>query len=140
MKAFFKENNKIIINSMDYTESLVGKQFLEDLAGKVIYAQQRNDINDDFDGLVLEISDIPTAGDLQVYPTTEPQEILAGDYGFSRVLVDPVNSTIDSNIQPYNIKKGISIESTLLFTLKLSLFTRLHNDLVLIISCTDDKF
>jgi len=57
MKAFFKDNDKIIINSMDYTETLVGKQFLANLEGKCVRAEQRNDINDDFDGLVLTIGD-----------------------------------------------------------------------------------
>lgn len=110
MKAFFKENNKIIINSMDYTEALVGKQFLQDLAGKVLYAEQRNDINDDFDGLVLTIGATPSAGDLTVTPDIEPQEIDAPEgLGFARVFVDPVTSVIDENIAPYNIKKGVSI-------------------------------
>ena len=59
MKAFFKESNKIIINSMSYDEALVGKQFLADLEGKTIKVEQRNDINDDFDGLVISIVDIP---------------------------------------------------------------------------------
>ena len=59
MKAFFKESNKIIINSMSYDEALVGKQFLAALEGKTIKVEQRNDINDDFDGLVISIVDIP---------------------------------------------------------------------------------
>ena len=57
MKAFFKESDKIIINSMTYDEALVGKVFLESLVNKHIKAEQRNDINDDFDGLVLTVSD-----------------------------------------------------------------------------------
>lgn len=57
MRTFFKDNDKIIINSMDYTEALVGKQFLTNLEGKHIKAEQRYDVNDDFDGLVLSISD-----------------------------------------------------------------------------------
>lgn len=57
MRAFFKDNDKIIINSMDYTEALVGKQFLSNLEGKCIRAEQRNDINDEFDGLVLTIGE-----------------------------------------------------------------------------------
>ena len=59
MKAFFKESNKIIINSMSHDEALVGKQFLAALEGKTIKVEQRNDINDDFDGLVISIVDIP---------------------------------------------------------------------------------
>ena len=55
MKAFFKESTKIIINSMSYDEALVGKQFLAALEGKEIKVEQRNDINDDFDGLVISI-------------------------------------------------------------------------------------
>ena len=110
MKAFFKDNNKIIINSMTYDEALVGKQFLENLQGKVIWAEQRNDINDDFDGLVLSIQGTPSAGDCTVIPSLEQQTIEApSGYGFARVIVDPVTSSIDQNIQPYYIKKGIHI-------------------------------
>lgn len=110
MKAFFKDSDKIIINSMDYTEALVGKQFLKDLEGKVLVAEQRNDINDDFDGLVLTVGLAPTAGDLTVTPTTEAQEIEAPEgLGFARVFVNPVTSAIDANIVPENIVKGVSI-------------------------------
>jgi hypothetical protein len=63
MKAFFKESDKLIINSMSYDEALVGKQFLAALEGKVVKVEQRNDINDDFDGLVISI----------VEPTPEPE-------------------------------------------------------------------
>lgn len=66
MKAFFKESNKIIINSMSYDEALVGKQFLAALEGKTIKVEQRNDINDDFDGLVISIVDI-------LEPTPDPE-------------------------------------------------------------------
>lgn len=69
MKAFFKESNKIIINSMSYDEALVGKQFLAALEGKTIKVEQRNDINDDFDGLVISIVDIP------VDETTNNEEV-----------------------------------------------------------------
>ena len=58
MRAFFKDTDKIVINSMDHSEALVGKQFLSNLQGKVLDVEQRNDINDDFDGLVLKITDI----------------------------------------------------------------------------------
>lgn len=57
MKAFFKDGNKIIINSMDYTEALVGKQFLDNVASKDIKIEQRFDVNDDFDGLVISLVD-----------------------------------------------------------------------------------
>lgn len=57
MKAFFKDTDKLIVNSMTYDEALVGKQFLNNLTGKSLKAEQRNDINDDFDGLVLTVSD-----------------------------------------------------------------------------------
>lgn len=72
MKAFFKDSDKIIINSMDYTEALVGKQFLDNLDGKMIKAEQRNDINDDFDGLVLSIVDMPTP-EPDPEPTPDPE-------------------------------------------------------------------
>ena len=70
MKAFFKESNKIIINSMSYDEALVGKQFLAALDGKTIKVEQRNDINDDFDGLVISIVDVPVNEE----PSTQVEE------------------------------------------------------------------
>lgn len=78
MKAFFKDSDKIIINSMDYTEALVGKQFLDNLKDKVLKVEQRNDINDDFDGLVISIIDAPvedtTTTEPETTPTTETTE------------------------------------------------------------------
>ena len=59
MKAFFKDNDKIIINSMDYTETLVGKAFLSNLKDKTLKVEQRNDINDEIDGLVISIINNP---------------------------------------------------------------------------------
>ena len=70
MKAFFKESNKIIINSMSYDEALVGKQFLAALDGKTIKVEQRNDISDDFDGLVISIVDVPVNEE----PSTQVEE------------------------------------------------------------------
>jgi len=78
MKAFFKESNKIIINSMSYDEALVGKQFLAALEGKTIKVEQRNDINDDFDGLVISIVDIPVEEET---PTQEEQTEEQGETG-----------------------------------------------------------
>lgn len=58
MRAYFKDTDKIIINSLTHDEALIGKQFLSNLSdSKVINAEQRNDVNDDFDGLVLTIQD-----------------------------------------------------------------------------------
>ena len=57
MKAFFKDSDKIIINSMDYTEALVGKTFLNNVATKQVKIEQRYDVNDDFDGLVISLVD-----------------------------------------------------------------------------------
>lgn len=57
MKAFFKDEKKIILNSMDYTEALVGKAFLDNSEDKYIIAEQRYDVNDDFDGLVFTIGE-----------------------------------------------------------------------------------
>lgn len=81
MKAFFKDSDKIIINSMDYTEALVGKQFLENLVGKELKVEQRNDINDDFDGLVISIIETPVdpveevvEEPVETVPETEPSE------------------------------------------------------------------
>lgn len=57
MRTFFKDNNKIIINSMDHSEALVGKAFLETLKDKDLHIEARNDINDEFDGFVISITD-----------------------------------------------------------------------------------
>ena len=66
MKAFFKDTDKLIVNSMTYDEALVGKMFLDKSEGKTIRAEQRNDINDDFDGLVLTIGgEAPTEEEIE---------------------------------------------------------------------------
>lgn len=65
MKTFFKDTDKLIVNSMDYSESLVGKQFLSNLQeeGKTLKVEQRNDVNDNFDGLVISIVNEEPTGD-----------------------------------------------------------------------------
>lgn len=73
MKAFFKESTKIIINSMSYDEALVGKQFLAALEGKIIKVEQRNDINDDFDGLVISIVEPAEQEETPVEPEPTPE-------------------------------------------------------------------
>ena len=62
MKVLFKDSNKIIINSLDSTEVLVCAQFLKDAAttGKSLKVEERKDINDDTDGLVISIIDTPS--------------------------------------------------------------------------------
>lgn len=57
MKAFFKDTEKIILNSMDYTEALVAQQLLDNIAegDKDISIVERFDVNDDLDGLVISI-------------------------------------------------------------------------------------
>ena len=66
MKAFFKDTDKLIVNSMTYDEALVGKMFLDKSERKTIRAEQRNDINDDFDGLVLTIGGVaPTEEEIE---------------------------------------------------------------------------
>lgn len=47
--------------------------------------------------------------ELTVTPTIESQTIEPLHDGFSRVLVNPVTSTIDTNIKPENIKNGVTI-------------------------------
>ena len=79
MKAFFKDTDKLIVNSMTYDEALVGKMFLDKSEGKTIRAEQRNDINDDFDGLVISIvepaeqEETPVEPEPTPEPTTEEQ-------------------------------------------------------------------
>ena len=73
MKAFFKESTKIIINSMSYDEALVGKQLLAALEGKTIKVEQRNDINDDFDGLVISIVEPAEQEETPVEPEPTPE-------------------------------------------------------------------
>ena len=55
MRTFFKENNKIVINSMDYTEVLVTKQFLDLYKEKEVKIEERKDVNDDVDGLIISL-------------------------------------------------------------------------------------
>lgn len=53
MKAYFKDNNKLIINSLDSQEAIIGQNFINDISNKVITIEARKDVNDDFDGLVI---------------------------------------------------------------------------------------
>lgn len=56
MKAFFKDNDKIIINSLDHNERLVGEAFIEAYKeGSNVVIASRNDVNDDFDGFVITL-------------------------------------------------------------------------------------
>lgn len=57
MKAYFKNTEKIILNSMDYTEALVAQQILDNISegDKIINIVERYDVNDDLDGLVVMI-------------------------------------------------------------------------------------
>ena len=57
MKAFFKDEKKVICNSMDYTEALVGRAFLDNAEDRYIIAEERKDVNDDFDGIVLTVGE-----------------------------------------------------------------------------------
>lgn len=82
MKAYFKDENKIIFNSMDYTEALVGKAFLDNSVGNTIKVEERYDVNDDFDGLVLSVGDkIITEEEVE-----ERIEAAIDDYKFSTQL------------------------------------------------------
>lgn len=53
MKAYFKDNDKLIINSLDSQEVIIGQNFINDISDKVITIEARKDVNDDFDGLVI---------------------------------------------------------------------------------------
>lgn len=74
MKAFFKDSDKLIINSMDYTEALVGKAFLEGTKDKTIKIEQRYDVNDDFDGLVISLVNKPEDSKETSTTTSEGEE------------------------------------------------------------------
>lgn len=109
MKAFFKDNNKIIINSMDFTETIIGKQFLEDLKGKLLVAEQRNDINDDFDGLVLSIGgDIPTEEEIQARIDAAVEQALSEARASMVTLDANVNSNGDTEFLPSEEQFGFA--------------------------------
>lgn len=99
MKAFFKENNKIIINSMTYDEALVGKTFLDMLADKHIKAEQRNDINDDFDGLVLTIEDGAVYTKEEIEKVVEEAVVVAKEEAYLKAKTETqLKSATDINI------------------------------------------
>ena len=59
---------------------------------------------------ILSIPDLPTEEPLTITPTIDGQEISAfDDLKYNPITVEPVTSAIDSNIQPVNIKEGVSI-------------------------------
>lgn len=55
MRTFFKDNNKIVINSMDHTEVLVTKQFMDLYKEKEVKIEERKDVNDDLDGIIISL-------------------------------------------------------------------------------------
>lgn len=55
MKAYFKDNDKLIINSLDSQEVIIGQNFIKDINDKVVKIEARKDVNDDFDGLVITV-------------------------------------------------------------------------------------
>ena len=59
---------------------------------------------------ILSIPDLPTEEPLTITPTIDGQEISTfDDLKYNPITVEPVTSAIDSNIQPENIKEGVSI-------------------------------
>ena len=59
---------------------------------------------------ILSIPDLPTEEPLTITPTIDGQEISAfDDLKYNPITVEPVTSDVDSNIQPENIKLGVSI-------------------------------
>ena len=59
---------------------------------------------------ILSIPDLPTEEPLTITPTIDGQEISAlDDLKYNPITVEPVTSAIDSNIQPENIKEGVTI-------------------------------
>ena len=51
----------------------------------------------------------PTFDQITINPSTETQEFLPENDGFSKVIVTPVTNAIDANIKPENIKKDETI-------------------------------
>ena len=59
---------------------------------------------------IMSIPDLPTEEPLTITPTIDGQEISAlDDLKYNPITVEPVTSAIDENIQPKNIKEGVSI-------------------------------
>ena len=59
---------------------------------------------------IMSIPDLPTEEPLTITPTIDGQEISAlDDLKYNPITVEPVTSAIDSNIQPENIKEGVTI-------------------------------
>lgn len=101
---------------MARTDSL--EHFLTDVADSIREKTQETGTikADEFD---VYINNIETGSKVQlqttsVVPTTSLQVIQPSDGydGFSTIYVNAVDSSIDANIQPYNIKKGVSILGT----------------------------
>ena len=97
MKAYFKDDKRIIFNSMDYTEALVGKAFLDNSEDKYVVVEERYDVNDDFDGLVLTIGDkVITEEEVQERIDTAVAEALANaEAEFAIELKEAVDNAIE---------------------------------------------
>lgn len=84
------DNNTILSSNKIYNSNNI-------LSGKIFYDNSLNDV----------VGTMPNNGDVIIEPSTEQQIKEQGYY--NSLTVNAVTSEIDSNIQPENIKKGISI-------------------------------
>ena len=93
MKAFFKDSDTIIINSLEHNERLVGETFLNEYSkGATLKVESRNDVNDDFDGLVLSLTEGTTPEPTLSEITEDVVEELLDDE--SSVVTTVVNNLI----------------------------------------------
>ena len=93
MKSFFKDSDKIIINSLEHNERLVGETFLNEYSkGATLKVESRNDVNDDFDGLVLSLTEGTTPEPTPSEITEDVVEELSDDE--SSVVTTVVNNLI----------------------------------------------
>lgn len=61
-------------------------------------------------GLNTSIKEIkPELENIKIIPKTEQQEFESEKYGYDKIIVEPVTSSIDEDIKPENIKKGTNI-------------------------------
>lgn len=61
-------------------------------------------------GLNTSIKEIkPELENIKIIPKTEQQEFKSEKYGYDKIIVEPVTSSIDEDIKPENIKKGTNI-------------------------------
>lgn len=100
MKAKFKDSHTLIVNEFNKTENILANNMLECSNIANVSISKDADLHS-----ILSLTSRPL-NTLNIYPSIEKQQF-NGLYNI--VNVNPVTASIDKNIKPENIRKGVDI-------------------------------